>query len=187
MSVNLAPTDTDLLHRLRHGEENAFALIYQRYVRDLHRYTTARLGTREDAEEIVQEVFLSLWARHRSLREDLVLKAYLFASVKYMILRHISHRKVKQKYAEYYRLFTLVYDQTPEDQRTPEQLEALLQRGIAQLPERCREAVQLRLLENLSNSEIAARMNIGKTTVENYMVSAVKALRKVVRGLSIVE
>lgn len=174
--MTLIPTDTDLLLRLQQGEEPAFALLYKRYASLLMHYTAARLP-REEAEEIVQEVFVSLWLRRAEMHEGIDIRPYLFASVKYMIIRHLSREKVKQKYADHFRLFETVYEALPEDERDEQQLRLRIQQGLDQLPERCREVVRLRLFENLSNTEIAARMNIGKATVENYVVKGMKTLR----------
>ncbi|HEY3404955.1 MAG TPA: RNA polymerase sigma-70 factor [Ohtaekwangia sp.] len=176
--MTLIPTDEELLGQLRNGEENAFAVIYKRYATELRNFAAARIGLREDAEEIVQEVFVSLWVRRDNLTSRIDLRPYLFTSVKYMIIRYISHRKVKQKYAEHYRLFEAAYDSLEITDLDPETTRAFMDKALAQLPVRCQEALNMRLKENLSNSDIAARMNISKATVENYIVSGVKSLRE---------
>ncbi|HEY3404715.1 MAG TPA: RNA polymerase sigma-70 factor [Ohtaekwangia sp.] len=182
------PTDTDLLHQLRLGEESAFTLLYKRYASPLLHYTATRIP-REDAEEIVQEVFVSLWARRESLRAEVEVKPYLFASVKYMIIRYMQKQKVKQKHAEHVRAFAELYESVKEehDLRDMHNVQLLLEKGLEELPERCRQAVRLRVFENLSNSEIAERMKISKPTVENYMVSAVKYLKGVWKKRFVVE
>jgi RNA polymerase sigma factor (sigma-70 family) len=76
------------------------------------------------------------------------------------------------KYAEHYRLFETLYESLEEAERTPEAIQSQLINTLADLPERCQTAIKLRLLENLSNGEIAQRMNITKKTVEVYMLKA---------------
>ncbi len=176
MSTWSTVSDEELIIRIREGERPAFAEAYHRYVSSLLRYVTGRIGSREEAEEMVQDVFVSLWARHDSLTIS-SLRHYLFSSVKYKIIRHISHSRVRKKYEEHYRLFETVYENVEEHERDPERIRLLLEKGLAQLPERCRAALKLRLGENLSNSDIAMRMNISKGTVENYMVTALQHLR----------
>lgn len=139
------------------------------------------MGT-EAAEEMVQDVFVSLWQRRVEL-EITSIKAYLFSSVRYHIIRFVKHEKVKRKYEEHYRLFEAAYENTPEPQRNPELLSQKISALTTQLPERCRQALQLRLMENLSNTEIAHRMHISKRTVETYISQAFDLLRQYPKDL----
>jgi RNA polymerase sigma-70 factor (ECF subfamily) len=171
-----AYTDTELVVLLNQGDKKAFEAIYKRYAADLFRYARKNISRKEDCEEILQEVFTSLWVRHESLR-IIALKYYLFNSVRYKIIRFIQHNKVKRRYAEHYKLFEVMYESIDHDERTPETIQAMLIKTIADLPDRCQAAIKLRLLENLSNGEIAERMNITKKTVEVYMLKAYNHLR----------
>jgi RNA polymerase sigma-70 factor (ECF subfamily) len=96
-----------------------------------------------------------------------------------MIIRHINHRGVQRRYLEYYKVFAEIYDTTPEDLRNQQELQQRILQCLNTLPERCRHAIHLRLIEELSNAEIAQRMNISKGTVELYMCKALAHLRKV--------
>ena len=170
-------TDTELITLLSEGSQRAFESIYRKYASDLFRYARKNIAVKEDCEEIIQGVFESLWARRESLRHITILKAYLFRMVKYKVIRYFQHKAVKGKYAEHYILFEAVYDTVPEQERTAESIQDMILKRIAELPERCQMAFKLRLLENLSNGEIAQRMNIRRETVENYMVRAFSHLR----------
>lgn len=169
--------DPELLALLIQGDDKAFEAIYRRYVSLLYRYARRNVPINEDCEEIIQEIFESLWKRHEDLHHVTALDAYLFRMVKYKVIRYFRHSQVKKKYAEHYSLFEAVYNATAEGERDPSALQSMLDRSLAELPERCQQAVKLRLAENLSNSDIATRMNIKKSTVENYMVTAVSHLR----------
>ncbi len=104
-------------------------------------------------------------------------RAYLFSSVRYKLIRHVKHEKVKRKYEDHYRLFEAAYENTPEPQRNPEVLRQKIDALTTQLPERCLHALHLRLSENLSNTEIAQRMHVSKRTVEAYISQAFNVLR----------
>ena len=65
----------------------------------------------------------------------------------------------------------------PDEAAGPEAISALLIKAMEGLPERCQEAMRLRLTANLFNAEIADRMNISKRTLEVYMFKAFTHLR----------
>jgi RNA polymerase sigma-70 factor (ECF subfamily) len=170
-------SDTRLATLLNTGDKIAFEAIYRKYAAGLYRYARKNIGVREDCEEIIQEVFESLWTRRESLGHVTVLNAYLFRMVKYKVIRYFQHHAVRKKYEEHFKLFEAVYQNIREEERDPSSVLAVLEERIARLPERCQFALKLRLTENLSNSDIARRMNIKKSTVENYFVAALRYLR----------
>jgi len=170
-------SDNELIALLRKGDGIAFEVIYRRYVKELFRYAARKIQVKEDCEEIVHDVFESLWKRREQLSIT-SLRHYLFTSVRYMIIRYFSHRDVKRKFADYYRLFEEMYDTQEENrQRDPKVIHSELLHHIQGLPDRCREAIRLRLTENLTNGEIANRMNINKGTVQLYISKAFSHLR----------
>jgi RNA polymerase sigma-70 factor (family 1) len=170
------PNDSLLVSLVKQGNQSAFESIYRTHVVDLIAFARKNVGI-ETAEEIIQDVFISLWMRRAEL-EVTSFRAYLFSSVRYRLIRHVKHEKVKRKYEEHYRLFEAAYENAPESQRNPEVLRQKINALTTQLPERCREALQLRLTENLSNTEIAQRMHISKRTVEDYVTQAFSLLRE---------
>ncbi len=163
-------TDTELVTALTQSDRNAFEVIYRKYVHDLLEYARRNIAVQEECEEIVQEVFLSLWSRHQHLKID-SLRVYLFSMVKYMIVKYFQKQKVRKRYAEHYVIFEQMYD-TIDDESfdTPAVIQAMIEKSLSSLPERCGVAIRLRLHENLSNADIAQRMNVTKKTVENYVV-----------------
>ena len=180
MNANRDHSDSQLVDLLITGDNTAFETIYRRYAADLYKYARRNISVKEDCEEIIQEVFESLWARHDKLQhvtaQEGYLKGYLINMVRYKIIRYFKNSEIKKRYAEHFRLFEAVYDNIMEEE-SEISTQAIINRGLAELPERCQMAVKLRLTENLSNSDIAKRMNIKKGTVENYMVTALSHLR----------
>lgn len=169
-------SDADLVALLCQGDEQAFEIIYRRYAKALYRVARRHLA-QADCEEIVHDVFASLWSRKEKLNID-SLNNYLFTSVRYNLLRFFRHADVKKKYADHYRSFEAAYEtMDPDNLGDPEQIRRLLLSSIGGLPERCQEAIRLRITENLSNGEIARRMNINKRTVEVYIFKAFSHLR----------
>jgi RNA polymerase sigma-70 factor (family 1) len=171
-------TEAELTMLLSEGNRKAFEVIYRTYGPALYRYARKNIAVGEDCEEIVQEIFESLWLRRHDLRRITVLSAYLYQMARYKIIRYFQRAAVRKKYAEHYTLFEAVFEQSPVEERTPDSWLSVIEKGLAELPDRCRLAVKLRLTENLSNAEIALRMKITKGTVENYMVTALSHLKQ---------
>ncbi|AYB32025.1 sigma-70 family RNA polymerase sigma factor [Chryseolinea soli] len=177
MKILLDHTDMELLTLFINGHEQAFNTIYRRYAGKLYTYARKSISVKEDCEEIVQDIFESIWNRREKLTHLTALEAYLFGMVKYKVIRYFHHSLVKRKYEEHYKFFEAVYDSMDDVEKEPSIIQNIIDNGLSELPERCQQAIKLRLIENLSNADIAKRMNIKKTAVENYMVTALNHLR----------
>lgn len=169
-------SDAELVDLLRKGDRLAFEAIYRRFVADLYRYARKNIPVHEDCEEIVQQVFESLWIRHETLRIE-SLRQYLLKSIRYMIIRYIRDKGVHRRYMEHYLIFAALFDKGESADADGEKVRAMLIRSLDGLPERCKTAIKLRIIENLSNQEVARRMNITKRTAELYMSKALCHLR----------
>jgi RNA polymerase sigma-70 factor (ECF subfamily) len=169
-------SDADLVSLLRNGDKGAFEAIYRRYAAELYRYARKTVPVREECEEMVQDVFESLWIRHESLEIE-SLRHYLFKSVRYMVIRYIQHKGVQDRYAEHYKIFASLFDTGDADRERAESLRNTLLKSLEGLPERCKMAIKLRITDNLSNQEVAEKMNISRRTVELYISRALSHLR----------
>jgi RNA polymerase sigma-70 factor (family 1) len=169
-------SDAAILGALKKGDRKAFEVIYYKYVPELFAYARRNISSKEDCEEIIQDVFASIWARRETMKVD-TLRYYLLSMVKYKIVRYFQHSAVKRKYLDHYRAFEAVYVDLEDHSVDPDALQKLIDERLVELPERCQVAFRLRLHQNLSNTDIAHRMNITKKTVEVYMFQAFKHLR----------
>lgn len=170
-------SDEYLLVGIVQGDQRSFEIIYRKYAAPLYRFARKNIALKEDCEEIIQDIFVDIWARREKLDHVTNLESYLFRMVRYKIIRYFQHKGVIKKFEEHYRVFEVLYDnpKIEEDKKTT--LQERISDCLTDLPERCQEAFRLRLLENLSNGEIAQRMNITKKTVELYMSKAMSHIR----------
>ena len=183
MSQFTTHTDVQIFSLVKGGSIEAFDELYNRYWEKLVNYTYHRTHSRDVAYEIVQDIFESIWTRHTTLRVN-SLRFYLISMAKYKIIRYFQHNAVKRKYQDHYRAFEVVYDTLEDQPPNAETIQKLIDKSLIELPERCQLAFRLRLHENLSNTDIARRMNITKKTVEVYMFQAFKHLRASCRSHS---
>ena len=157
-------SDEMLISLLRAGNQKAFAAIYNRYVGELYRHAKRVLANKEDCEEILQEVFEYLWKNHKAINIK-SLRAYLYKAVANKVTDHLKKGYLHKRYVEHFKLFEAVYSHA----ENKDSVEHIIESGLRQLPERVQMAIRLRLTENLTNDEIAQRMNVTNKTIENYM------------------
>ncbi len=140
----------------------------------------------EEAENIVQDIFLMLWEKREALRVDVSLTAYLFTLVKNKCIDFLRHQMVEQMYSENVKqeyneelnvkLFAL--ESFDHNFSSEEDIETLLRNAIDKLPERCRLIFIKSRIEGKKYKEIAEELNLSVNTVEGQISIALKKLRE---------
>lgn len=172
--------DDFLRSRLASDDEKALELLFREHFAALKRVAYRIVVNNEQAKDLVQDVFASMWEKRHSLPRSRPLKAYLFRSV---INRSLNYLRDNP------RLQMVSLDAlTPEQQAThpdetsarleDHELQILIGRIIEQLPPHCKLAFQLSREEEMSNAEIADYMGISVKGVEKHITLALKRLRK---------
>ena len=90
-------TDDILSRLLRTGDEMAFQEIYQRFWKKLYAVAYRKVGVKEIAEELIQDIFEKLWNKRESVIIE-NLDYYLFSAVKYSVINYIKSQITEQKY-----------------------------------------------------------------------------------------
>jgi RNA polymerase sigma-70 factor (family 1) len=182
--------DKELLRNLNEGDAGAFAEIYERYWDKLLIYVMKGVRRQEDAEDIVQELFVSIWRRRGDLDIAQALSTYLFNSARYAAMRHISQNITKYKHLE--TLAASLGKDGGSDSLGIEalifsrELEGKIDGAIGQLPEKMREVFLLSRREQLSYKEIAERLSISEETVRKQIYKALQILRDQLGNLPVV-
>lgn len=156
----------------RHDFEALFRSHYQELV------VFARGYTQDDdqAEELVQETFVTLWKNAGQYAIQHSARSYLYAAVRNSCLNYLKHEKVKKAYGEHVRLFAPVGDSTDTLEIT--ELRERIAVAIQKIPEKCREIFLLSRHEGKKYSEIAQQLQLSVKTVENQMGRALQILRE---------
>lgn len=166
------------LEALTAGDITAFEMIFRTYYQPLCSYAYTFLQDKEEAEEIVQSTFMSVWEKHNTISIRTSVKSYLYAMVRNACLNVIKHEKIKQKHAvEEIALSPQSHDSVSNTIASVE-LETKIQEAMEKLPEQCRLVFKLSRFEELKYSEIAEQLNISVKTVENHMGKALKIMRE---------
>ena len=169
-------TDEELLSLLETDNERSLKLIYAKYWEQLYLAAFSILRDSDPCKDIVQDVLLQLWIRRREVKID-SLKSYLFTAVRYKVLTFIKSASNRKVFIEPDELEKLAGFNLMKDRLNEQDVEKLLEEGIASLPKRCQEVFLLSRKEFLSNKEIAEKMGISVKTVEAQMSIALKQLR----------
>jgi RNA polymerase sigma-70 factor (ECF subfamily) len=169
--------------RARSGDVGAFEAIFRAHYRRLCLFAEGFVNSRDQAEDLVEEVFVRTWESRESCRGCNSLKAYLYVAVRNRAFKLLRHRRVADRVAERARsggpvpgMSTTRND--PAEYTAAGELARAVERAIASLPERSRQAYLLHRQHGMSYAEIAATMEISAKTVENHIARAVKALRE---------
>lgn len=170
-------TDDELISLLHEGNSHAFEEIYRRYWYKLFGVAYHETGTREEAEELVHDLFEQLWNR----RQQAVIRhlsTYLVVSMKYLIINYIKSQITHRKYQEY-----LIFNELQQSMATEEvvhfaDLSKAVEEAMKKLPEKSVEIFKLSRFENQSVREIAQHMNLSEKAVEYHITKSLKVLKE---------
>lgn len=163
---------------LAQDKEEAFNELFDRYWKRLFSAAYRRVQSREIAEEIVQDLFSSLWINRKKLNIHSSVESYFFTSVKYKSIRSLQKTILSSRYADSIQQKKSERDHSTEQTIELHDLEESLKKEIENLPDKCRTVFQLSRYQNYSTKEIAGLLNISEKTVENHIGKALKILRK---------
>jgi RNA polymerase sigma-70 factor (family 1) len=174
--VETTPNET-AISDIRIGNEAVFEAVFRQYYAPLCRYARPILDDADEAEEVVQTVFLTLWERRESLLITTSLKAYLYRAVHNRCLNRLNQQSVQANHRSQAATELYADAVSPTEALLADELSTRLQRAIGRLPEQCRRAFELSRFEELSYKEIADHLGIAAKTVENQIGKALRILR----------
>jgi len=175
-------TEQELISLLKTGREDAIKLIFDRYYDDLCLYADSILKNRYASEEVVEELFITLWLKAKELTIYTSLKNYLYRSVHNNSIKYLKKLYTEEKNTE---KFMMHYLHEFQGEASNSQLVNLINKEIedkvslilSDLPEKCREIYLMNRYENLSYPEIAEKLNISLSTVKTQMSRAFEKFR----------
>lgn len=170
-------TDQELVALLQTGDQYAYTEIYERYEAMVYIFTYKRIGDREEARDIVHEVFMYFWEQHAHLVFTSGLLPFMYGSVKNKIFNRIKHQKVSKRYIDAFQEYLDTSTESADDLLRHNELSALIEKEIAALPEKMRQVFELSRKTNYSRKEIAAQLNLSEETVKSHMHHALKLLK----------
>ncbi len=166
----------DILISISQGDTIAYRRFYDAYFQRVWNFSRYYSRSRVFCEEIVSEVFMSVWLNREKLPEIENIEAYLFIVTRNKAFNFFE-REVKQPRASEDYTFNEEPDKlNPEQILINKELEEAIQKSIDQLPDRCRIIFQMSRNEKLTHQRIAEILSISENTVHAQMVTALKKL-----------
>lgn len=159
------------------SKQSSFDQVYNLYWKGLFVFAQNILHNKENAEDIVQEVFVDLWIRKDSLDVNNC-QSYLFKAVRNQCAKRLKSKVLLP--LEIALLEEAINSVEAEEQLpiSPDELFTHVQNKAQEiLPEKCLDVFEMRFYEKLSVQDIADRKNISVSTVENHINKALKLLR----------
>ena len=169
--------DKELLSELCSGDQKAFNKLYDFYWEHLFIYVARIVGNDTDAEDIVQEVFVTLWKIREKLDHVNSLKAYLIIIARNRALKHMLDCRNKQSYMDSFAGFLECHENTTEQAISSNELSSLIDAEISLLPSKMQEIFILSRKESLSHKEIARQLDISHLTVKKQISNSIKYLK----------
>jgi len=171
-------TDKKLLSFLRVRDDyDAFTEIYSRYWDLLLNTAYQRLKSREAAEEIVQEVFVTLFIKRKEIEITTSLEAWLKTALKYKVFNIYRSQQVHLLHLSNIIRQNEISPLMPDEVVNLKEIKHRIKIAADKLPDKCRQVFLLSRFEHLSHKEIAERMGISLSTVKKHLTKAIAALR----------
>jgi RNA polymerase sigma-70 factor (ECF subfamily) len=170
-------TDQNLAALLQQGDEYAYTEIFERYKVLLYKHAYRLLGDEDEANDIISDLFLSLWQKREGLNLHVSLSSYLYGSVRNRIFDLMTHQKVIARYLDSIRQFIAQGHHETDEFIRAKELAAIIEREIATLPPKMRKVFELSRSGEFSYKEIGEMLNITEGTVKQQVHNAVKTLR----------
>jgi len=168
--------ESELLARLRQGDDEAYATIFREHYSWLVLTASRLVGDRSLAEEVVQDVMLELWRRREELALTGPLRAYLHQSTRNRALNHLRHGRTVRQSEPYVRPPTAA--PRPDARVSSHELQDAAAEAIADLSPPQREVFEMSRRDGMTYPEIASALDISIKTVEARMGRALRHLRE---------
>lgn len=164
------------INKFKEGDVKTFELIFSSYYKALVNYANTILNDADEAEDIVQQVYIMLWEKRLVLEVHTSLRAFLYKSVYNACLNKIKQQKVRSEYAKVVQLNSNIEYQ--HEKLVEKELQKKIDDAIDLLPEQCSKIFKMSRFEQLKYQEIADQLGLSIKTIENQMGKALKILRE---------
>ena len=161
-------------------DEKAFLKIYNEYWYKVFLIAYKRLGKKDVAEELTQDLFLKLWEKRSTLKPQDI-NSYLFVSIKHAVIDHIHSGLVENKYLAFHKAFVESSSTVTQNVVAFDDLSEAIEKGLTRLPVKTQQVFKLSRLESWSLEKIAKHLHLSEKTVGYHLTKSLKFMRAYLR------
>ncbi|WP_294627817.1 RNA polymerase sigma factor [uncultured Bacteroides sp.] len=169
---------TYLLRQISEGNTSCFEKMYKRYFEKCYSIALYFVQSPSSAEDVLSEVFLSLWSKRKYLKEVKEWDSYLFMTVKNHAVTFLEKNQQQDNLSsiDQYTIEIAESELTPEEKLLKKDMEENMQQAIRQLPEKTRIVYCMVKEKYMSYKQISEILNISERTVNAHMTTAIRKL-----------
>jgi RNA polymerase sigma-70 factor, ECF subfamily len=169
-------TSSSEIDKWREEDGKSFETEFHAHYKALVVYATTILKEQAEAEDMVQQVFISLWEKRNNINIHTSLRALLYKSVYNACLNRIKQLNVRKNYAK--EIMITSETASTSEQLQHKELQLKIETALQQLPEQCAKIFKMSRFEQLKYQEIADQLGLSIKTIENQMGKALKIMRE---------
>lgn len=179
-------TDDVLLMQVRKDDQQAFKALYDRYWTPLWSYARNAMEDPDDAEDIVQELFVSIWEKRADLQIHTSLRAYLYRAVLNKVIDRIDRSKHRDTYLENLKHTYDAQAYTTDSLLLTKELTERVETCVDKMPPKMRTIFSLSRFEHMSHQQISEYLGISRENVNRQIKNALILLKKNLLLLAII-
>lgn len=172
---NTYTTDEELIRAIGRDDYISYNKLFGRYYGRLCQYVYGLLMNKDDAEDIVQDLFLSLWKNRAKIEIRENVNGYLYRMAKHLALNYLRSKAHVDSFIRGEEQVELSYEDTELETK---EFRIALYACINELPGRCKEILLLHRIQGLKQKEISEKLDISVKTIKNQIWLALQKLRR---------
>jgi RNA polymerase sigma-70 factor (ECF subfamily) len=170
--------DATIMDQIKSGDLRVFEDFFRSLYQPLCFYALKFVSVPDAAEEIVQDLFFTLWEKREEMTITTSLKAYMYTATHNRCMKFLDHRQIEQKYEKYRHEHSADSFEPAADLTSVNEIQRIINKTLDSLPEKCSRIFRLNRYEGLRYNDIARKLSISVKTVEANMGKALKMLRE---------
>jgi RNA polymerase sigma-70 factor, ECF subfamily len=169
--------DLELFQLVQQDDIPSFNLLFNKYWEKLYVFVYKKLQSEDDAKDIIQNLFISVWMKRHQIDIQTSLESYLFSIARYQLLSFISQAiKTKQKQELLLQTVLPGFEELLSPKQA-QQLDLLMQHEVEKLPNRMQQIFTMTLDQNLSIREISLQLHLSEQSVRNQLNIAISKVK----------
>lgn len=176
--MNDTEGEKELIAQVVDGNEQAFSVLFFKYLPVLNSFATKFTKSSENAKEIIQDAFVRIWLNRDKLKNVDNVKAYLYKYVANECLGYIRKKGKEERLIGKIKTVPLINPNSTYETITLNEIKRIVANSVEKLPEQRKKIYVLSRNEGKTIPEIAEILSISPNTVKNALVSALKTLRQ---------